>query len=151
MSTEIIIRKAQFSDIDSVLAIEQESINSWTYDQFIQELNNKFSLFIVAQSNNSVIGYAVAWKISDEIQINSISVKKNFRKQGIGNKLLAEIIKNDADKVYSTAVLDVKSKNTEAINFYTNNGFTKTGIRKNYYNNDNDDAVLMEKILQHED
>ena len=148
MTTEIIIRKAQFTDIDSVLEIEQESINSWSYDQFIQELNNKFSVFFVAESNNSIIGYAVAWRVADEIQINSISVKKSFRKQGIGSKLLAEIIKNDSGKVCSRAILDVRSNNMEAINFYTDNGFTKTGIRKNYYNDD--DAVLMEKILQNE-
>ena len=149
MPTEIIIRKAQFTDIDSVLEIEQESINSWSYDQFIQELNNEFAVFIVAETNNGIAGYAVAWRVADEIQINSISVKKNFRKQGIGSKLLAEIIMNGTDRVYSAAILDVRSKNTDAIKFYTNNGFTKTGIRKNYY--DNDDAVLMEKILQDED
>jgi len=149
MTTEIIIRRAQFSDIDSVLEIEQESINSWSYDQFIQELNNKFAVFLVAVSNNSIIGYAVAWRVADEIQINSISVKKSFRKQGIGSKLLAEIFMNDSDKVYSRAIIDVRSKNTEGINFYTDNGFTKTGIRKNYYSDD--DAVLMEKLLQNED
>ncbi|MCL2155418.1 MAG: ribosomal protein S18-alanine N-acetyltransferase [Leptospirales bacterium] len=143
------IRKAQLTDIDSVLEIEQESINSWSYDQFIQELNNKFSIFLVAESNNSIVGYAVAWRVADEIQINSISVKKSFRKQGIGCKLLAEIIKNDSDKVYSRAMLDVRSNNIEAINFYTYNGFTKNGIRKNYYNDD--DAILMEKILRNED
>jgi ribosomal-protein-alanine N-acetyltransferase len=149
MPLETIIRKAQFTDIDSVLEIEQESINSWSYDQFIQELNNEFAVFLVAESNNNVIGYAVAWRVADEIQINSISVKKNFRKQGIGSKLLAEIIKNDTNRVYSRAILDVRSKNMEAINFYTDNDFTKTGLRKNYYNDD--DAILMEKILQNED
>jgi len=146
MPTEIIIRSAQFTDIDSVLEIEHESINSWSYDQFIQELNNKFAVFIVAETNNGIAGYAVAWRVADEIQINSISVKKNFRKQGIGSKLLAEIIMNGTDRVYSAAILDVRSKNTDAIKFYINNGFTKVRIRKNYY--DNDDAVLMEKLLQ---
>ena len=145
MPLNITIRKAQFTDIDSVLKIEQESINSWSYDQFIQELNHKFSIFLVAEIENDIAGYAVAWKVADEIQINSISVKKNFRKQGIGSKLLAEIIINDSDKVYSRAILDVRSKNIEAISFYTDNGFTKNGIRKNYYKDD--DAVLMEKIL----
>jgi ribosomal-protein-alanine N-acetyltransferase len=149
MTTEIIIRKTQFSDIDSVLEIEQESINSWSYDQFIQELDNKFAIFLVAENKNSIVGYAVAWRVADEIQINSISVKKNFRKQGIGSKLLAEIIKNDTDKVYSRAILEVRNRNTEAIKFYTDNGFIRNGIRKNYYNND--DAILMEKLLQNED
>ena len=146
MPLKITIRNAGFSDIDSVLEIEHESINSWTYDQFVQELSNKFSVFIVAEIESNVVGYAVAWRVADEIQINSISVKKSLRKQGIAGKLLAEIITDDADKVFSRVVLDVRSKNTAAINFYTDNGFTKNGIRKNYYKDD--DAVLMEKILQ---
>ena len=145
MKQKITIRKALFIDIDSVLMIEQESINSWSYDQFIQELNNEFSIFLVAEIENTIAGYAVAWRVADEIQINSISVTRSLRKQGIGSKLLAAIIMNDSDRVYSLAVLDVRSKNTEAINFYTDNGFTKTGTRKNYYKDD--DAVLMEKIL----
>ena len=149
MPTGIIIRKAEFTDIDSIFKIEEESINSWSYDQFIQELSNEFSIFLAAEIENSIVGYAAAWRVADEVQINSISVKKNFRKQGVGGRLLAEIIKDDHDKVYSRAILDVRSKNIEAINFYTDNGFTKTGIRKNYYNDD--DAVLMEKILQNED
>ena len=143
--TQIIIRKAQFTDIDSVLRIEQESINSWSYDQFVQELNNNFAIFLVAENDNTIIAYAVAWKVADEIQINSISVAKSFRKQGIGSKLLSAVIINDSDKPCACAILDVRSKNTEAINFYTDNGFIKTGIRKNYYKDD--DAVLMEKIL----
>jgi ribosomal-protein-alanine N-acetyltransferase len=143
--TQIIIRKAQFTDIDSVLRIEQESINSWSYDQFVQELNNNFAIFLVAENDNTIIAYAVAWKVADEIQINSISVTKSFRKQGIGSKLLSAVIINDSDKPYTHAILDVRSKNIDAINFYTDNGFIKTGIRKNYYKDD--DAVLMEKIL----
>jgi len=146
MTQKIAIRKAGFADIDPVFKIEQESINSWSYDQFIQELSNEFSIFLVAESENTIVGYAVAWRVADEIQINSISVKKSCRKQGIGSKLLAEIIMNDSDKVYSRAILDVRSKNTPAINFYTDNGFTKTGIRKNYYKDD--DAILMERLLQ---
>ena len=145
MPTGIIIRRAQFTDIDSIFKIEKESINSWSYDQFIQELSNEFSIFLAAVSENSIVGYAVAWRVADEVQINSISVKKIFRKQGIGSRLLAEIIKDIPDKVYSRAILDVRSRNIEAINFYAYNGFTKNGIRKNYYNDD--DAILMEKIL----
>jgi len=142
---EIIIRKAQFTDIGSVLEIEQESIGSWTYDQFLQELKLEFSIFLIAELQNSVAGYLIAWKVSDEIQLNSIAVKKDLRKKGIGNRLLSELTLNDSEKKYSSIFIEVRSRNSDAVNFYTDNGFTKTGVRKNYYNDD--DALLMEKKL----
>jgi len=142
---EIIIRKAQFTDIGSVLEIEQESIGSWTYDQFLQELKLEFSIFLIAELQNSVAGYLIAWKVSDEIQLNSIAVKKDLRKKGIGNRLLSELTLNDSEKKFTSIFIEVRSRNSDAVNFYTDNGFTKTGIRKNYYNDD--DALLMEKKL----
>jgi len=142
---EIIIRKAQFTDIESVLEIEQESIGSWSYDQFLQELKLEFSIFLIAEYQSSVAGYLIAWKASDEIQLNSIAVKKDLRKKGIGNRLLSELTLNDSEKKYSSIFIEVRSRNSDAVNFYTDNGFTKTGVRKNYYNDD--DALLMEKKL----
>ena len=139
------IRKALFTDIDHILEIEQESINSWTSTQFIQELSNSFSTFLVCEYNNSIAGYIIVWKVADEIQLNSIAVKRSFRKQGIGSRLLSEVCKDDSDRSFTSVFLEVRSGNSDAIRFYTDNGFTKTGLRKKYYNDD--DAVLMEKKL----
>jgi len=141
----VIIRKAMFNDIESVLEIEQESVNSWTYNQFLQELNHKFSLFLVAEYDGLTAGYMIAWKVAEEIQLNSIAVKKSLRRQGIGNKLLSEINQHDPDRIYSSIFLEVRSRNIDAIKFYTDNGFTVTGVRKNYYYDD--DALLMEKKI----
>ncbi len=142
---EIHIRKAEFTDIESVLEIEQESIGAWSYDQFLQELKLEFSIFLIAEYNGAAAGYLTAWKAADELQLNSIAVKKDLRKKGIGNKLLSELILNNSDKKYASIFIEVRSRNIDAINFYTDNGFTKTGVRKNYYNDD--DALLMEKKL----
>jgi len=143
--TEINIRKARFTDIESVLEIEQESISSWSYNQFLQELNNEFSSFLICEYDNSIAGYIIAWMVSDEIQINSIAVKKSLRKHGIGSKLLSAVINDNSGKLFSSVFLEVRSLNTDAISFYIDNGFTKTGLRKKYYIDD--DAVLMEKKL----
>lgn len=143
--TEIIIRKAQFTDIESVLEIEQESISAWSYNQFLQELNNEFSSFLICEYNNVIAGYIIAWMVSDEIQINSIAVKKTLRKHGIGSKLLSAVITDKSGRFFSSVFLEVRSLNTDAISFYIDNGFTKTGLRKKYYIDD--DAVLMEKKL----
>ena len=143
--TEINIRKAQFTDIESVLEIEHESISSWSFNQFLQELNNEFSSFLICEYTNIIAGYIIAWKVSDEIQINSIAVKKALRKHGIGSKLLSAVINNNSGRSFSSVFLEVRSMNNDAISFYIDNGFTKTGVRKKYYIDD--DAVLMEKKL----
>ncbi len=143
--TEFNIRKAHFTDIEPILEIEQESINSWTPNQFINELSNEFSTFLVCEYNYSITGYIIAWKVADEIQLNSIAVKKSFRKHGIGSKLLSAVCEADSGRSFTSVFLEVRSGNNDAISFYTDNGFTKTGLRKKYYNDD--DAVLMEKKL----
>lgn len=141
----ITIRKTTFSDIETIHMIEKESINSWTYDQFLQELNYEFSVFLAAECEGSITGYIVAWKVAGEIQINSIAVSRIYRKHGIGSMLLAAITEDDPCKTYSSIFIEVRSTNIDAMNFYIDNGFTKTGLRKNYYGED--DAVLMEKKL----
>lgn len=141
----IIIRYAQLSDIQSVYEIEQESIKSWTVDQLIHELNNNFSLFLVAESEKTVYGYLIAWKVADEIQLNSIAIRKSSRREGIATRLLAELHPDQVSSKYKKIYLEVRSRNSDAISFYMKNGFIKTGIRKNYYQDD--DALLMEKTI----
>ena len=97
----------------------------------------------MAEFEDKVIGYIIAWKVADEIQLNNIAVSGHYRRQGVGYLLLSEISKKE--NIFSSIVLEVRSRNITAINFYTDNGFTKTGIRKNYYTDD--DALLMEKKL----
>ncbi len=143
--TKIIIRKALFTDIESVLEIENESIGSWTYNQFLNELKNEFSCFLICEYESIIAGYIIVWKVSDEIQLNSIAVKKSFQRHGIGRKLLSAVIEETSRQPFSSIFLEVRSRNIDAINFYIDNGFTKTGLRKKYY--DDDDAVLMEKKL----
>ncbi len=139
----IIIRRAAFTDIEQVYEIERESIASWSYNQFVSELGNTFSLFYVAEYDSVIAGYIIAWTAADEMQINSIAVKKDLRKQGIGLMLLNEISRGNTLIRPVKVFLEVRSRNTDALRFYINNGFTKIGSRKNYY--PDDDAIIMEK------
>ena len=141
----ITIRKAAFSDISYVLEIEQENIRSWTHDQFTEELARNFSVFIVAETEGVIAGYAIAWIVADELQLNSIAVKNSLQGNGIGRMLLEGLEAESRDGAASVILLEVRSRNTGAIDFYMKNGFMKTGRRKNYYGDD--DAILMEKKI----
>jgi len=140
------IRNAVFTDIEQVCTIEAESINSWTYNQFLEEITREFSRFIVIEDSGIITGYVIAWIIADELQINSIAVKKEYRRKGLGKNLLDHIIYSNKSDNISCAYIEVRRTNIEAIHFYKSYGFIETGIRKKYYGVD--DAILMEKKLK---
>ena len=141
-----ILRKAVFTDITQVCEIEAESINSWTYSQFTEELDRAFSCFIVAEESGIITGYIIAWIITGEVQINSIAVKKDHRRTGLGTKLLDYLIRQNRSADITSVFIDVRKKNTGAVSFYKFYGFVETGIRKKYYGDD--DAILMEKRIK---
>ena len=141
----ITIRKATFSDIGHILEIEQENIRSWTQGQFTEELARNFSVFIVAETEGVIAGYAIAWIVADELQLNSIAVKNSLQGNGIGRMLLEGLEAESRNGAVCVILLEVRSRNTGAIDFYIKNGFIKTGRRKNYYGDD--DAILMEKKI----
>ncbi len=140
-----VIRKALFTDLAQVYAIENDSIKSWTLNHFTEELNRNFSFFIVAETEGVIAGYAVAWLVADELQLISIAVNKTMRRTGIGKLLLNELIKFSISNSLTSILVEVRSKNSGAVSFYSGNGFMITGNRKNYYGND--DALLMEKKI----
>ncbi|MFW5770212.1 MAG: ribosomal protein S18-alanine N-acetyltransferase [Spirochaetota bacterium] len=141
----VIIRNAGVDDIEDVHTIEMESFESpWNYKNILHELNLQFSIFIVACINEDVAGYAIAWQVQNEIQLNKIAVKRNYKRQGIGKRLLEKII-DISDPPVTRVFLEVRETNAEAQLFYRKLGFTTTGFRKDYYKTDN--AILMEKRL----
>lgn len=141
-----IFRTATADDIEAVYAIELEGHARWNRRQFADELGLNFSRVYVIEEGGDVIGFAVAWTIADEIQLNNIGIRKDHRLRGLGSRLLEHIISfarktNEPVKIF----LEVSSLNTVAQAFYRKNGFVETGRRSNYY--DNVDAILMERVL----
>ncbi len=139
------IRPAAPGDLKAVYEIEQAGSRLWKPEQFTHELDIPFSLFIVAAHGISIIAFAVAWDVRDELQILNIGVLPEYRRMGIGVALLNDIITraDSAKKVY----LELREKNDAANHFYNTCGFVQIGLRKNYYPDDN--AILMEKVINH--
>ncbi len=140
---QYIIRKALPGDIDEIYRIEQDSSALWKRDFFVREFKTDFSCFLVAKYKKRIIGFAVAWLVSNEIQLNNIAVEREFRGIGIGEKLIEQIVEISAMRKPFKILIELKEKNISAYKFYIKLGFTKTGLRKDYYNDDN--ALLMEK------
>jgi [ribosomal protein S18]-alanine N-acetyltransferase len=140
------IRYATHADIEAVFSIETGIFQTpWSYSSIESELTTSFSRFSVALYDNAVIGYAVAWEVSGEIQLNHIAVEKKYRRYHIGSALIDFLIASLKPNGAIKLLLEVRAKNTGARMFYKNLGFTENGIRHNYY--PNDDAILLEKDI----
>ncbi len=143
----ILIRNARTSDLDTVCSLENEWMQSpWSRTGFENELSNSFSRFVVAETEEGIAGYAVAWEVCDEIQLNRIVVRGDRRRRGLGRALLDYIILELSPPGDRRVLLEVRARNEAARSFYRTAGFVETGLRKQYY--EDDDAVLMERTIR---
>lgn len=131
-------------DIDSVIDISSLSFAiCWSKDSYIQELSNPIAKYFVAKIDNNVVGFVGTWIVLDESHITNIAVHPNYRKQGIASKLLNELLhycKNQGCVAYT---LEVRSSNIAAKSLYEKHNFKQDGIRKGYYEDNKEDAILM--------
>ncbi len=137
------IETMQISDLNSIADILLTDFDDfWTYSVFKSELQNPNSTYIVAKSNNLVVGFAGIWQSVDDIHITNIVVKKDHRYNGIGKMLLNKLIAICKFKKTTSITLEVNSQNIPAIKLYETFGFKNVGIRKKYYNG-TEDAIIM--------
>lgn len=140
----ILINKMTNEDLEKIKNnLSKEFDDFWDYEILKEELNSRTSKYIVAKkSNNIIVGFAGIKIILDEAEIMNIVTKKEERHQGIGKLLLNEIIKISKENNIYLINLEVNAKNTIAINLYKKYNFKEVGLRKKYYNGQ-DDAILM--------
>jgi len=141
---ELLFRMMVRADIAQVLRIERTSFSSpWSKESFEAELKKAIGFSTVAVIRKKIVGYVMGWHIGDEIHIANIAVHPEWRRQGIGEKLIQKALTNQ-DGV-ACARLEVRRSNRAALALYQKLGFVQVGIRKNYYAQEGEDAVLMEK------
>ena len=150
LQDSIVIRKMTLTDLPQVEVLERLSFSHpWPAGSFEYELkHNAFSTCLVAVDTRvpfqkSLIGTIVAWRIADSLEIGTIAVHKDFQHQGIGRNLLAHaILQSQTDKV-TEVILEVRQSNVAALKLYLGLGFEIVGIRPGYYEDNNEDALLL--------
>ena len=144
----MIIELLNTDDLEQVVAIENESFSKpWSTQYFLQELNkNDLSEIYVLKEGDEVIGYGDLWYMFENCDLTKICIKKEYRHQGYGNKLLKHLLRIAREKGCEFMHLEVDVMNNEAITLYKNNQFEVVRTRKNYYEN-GDDAYDMLKSL----
>ena len=130
-------------DVDLITEILQSQFDEfWTPSILETEILNSDSTYIVAKTNQEVVGFAGLWDDTYNMHITNIAVKKTYRNKGIGDKLLKKLMQITKEKSKETITLEVNEQNTIAQKLYLKNGFKIMGKRKKYYNGI-DDAIIM--------
>lgn len=139
------IRKMLISDVDEVYRIENQSFfEPWSKKNLLNDLEqNSILEHFVYEESGKVSAFYIISHVLDELEIFTIAVDKEYRKKGIGSKLLEHMIKSAKEKKIRQIRLEVSTKNEAAINLYEKFGFKKMGVRKNYYQKTGEDAYNM--------
>lgn len=141
------ILSLKLEHIDSVLKIDTLCFPTpWSRESFEREIEtNKFARYVVAKKDGIVIGYAGMWLILDEGHITNIAVHPEYRGISAGNALLESLIEICKIESVTSITLEVRKSNSIAQNLYKKYGFIEQGLRKGYYGDNKEDAIIMWK------
>lgn len=140
----MIIRKMTESDLPEVCAIENETFSDpWSEKDFRDSLLDDKNGYLVAVIDEMVAGYCGCWGIAGEGDIYNVAVKKEFRRQHVGEAMLKTLIQQCIDRGITSFTLEVRASNEPAIRLYQSLGFKAEGIRRDFYTNPKEDAVIM--------
>jgi ribosomal-protein-alanine N-acetyltransferase len=134
------------ADLDTILAIELESfVNPWTREMYLADLENHGVSFcyVVRDASQRVVGYCSFWRVLDELHVNNVAVAPAYRGMGAGTALMREVLREGARMGARRATLEVRRSNEAARRLYERLGFTVTGIRRGYYTNPVEDALIL--------
>jgi len=131
--------------VDEVHAIEEATFATpWSRDSIEREVaGNMCARYLVICEEGHVLGYAGMWLVMDEAHITNVAIRADKRGLGLGEKLMRALVQLAADSGMNWMTLEVRASNTAAQNLYKKLGFFNVGRRKNYYEDNHEDAVLM--------
>ena len=161
------------ADIGQVVEIERESFpTTWPHTAYRRELANQLARYLVvvdrthapvtppperrrflldffrrgdqpAPTSDYIVGYVGVWLMVDEAHIVAIAVRQAYRGRGLGESLLAEAIELALGNHQENVTLEVRRSNTAAQNLYEKFRFLKVGVRRRYYSDNGEDAIIM--------
>lgn len=139
------IRKMIKEDIEQVYQIELLSFSvPWSKESLLYELEqNLFAKYIVVESEGQIIGYCGLWVIMEDAQITNIAVHPDYRGLNIGESLLKFAVQLSKEMKAKRITLEVRVSNHVAQSLYKKVGFVTGGIRKRYYTDNQEDALIM--------
>ena len=132
--------------IDDVLAVEEASFSHpWTREMYLSELENRgvSFCFFAREESGRVVGFCSFWRVLDELHINNLAVLPDVRREGIASALLARVLQEGASLGARRATLEVRRSNEPARLLYERFGFSIAGVRRAYYSDPIEDALIL--------
>ncbi len=132
--------------IDDIIKLEEAAYGShhWSKESFLNEINNELAHYWCAFDNaGTLTGYAGCWQILEEAHITTIAVSPEYRRRKIGEALLKTIVDDCYKNMVKYITLEVRVSNLPAEKLYEKYGFKSLGVRKGYYQDNNEDALIM--------
>jgi [ribosomal protein S18]-alanine N-acetyltransferase len=141
----VVERVTSSQDLSGLLAVEHASFhNPWTREMYIAELQNPDACLLVAKDDEGrVVGFCGFWRVLDELHINNLAVLSEHRRQGIASKILSRVFAEGRRAGASRATLEVRRSNEIARRLYERFGFTVAGVRRGYYRDPVEDALVL--------
>ncbi len=141
----VILRPMRLEDIEHVSRLERRCYTlPWSSSAYATEVGNPSAYYTVAtEMDNTILGYAGMWVIMDELHITTIAVDPIQRGRKIGERLLLDLIEEGMARGAERATLEVRERNIVAHNLYLKYGFEDVAVRKNYYSDNGENAVIM--------
>ena len=144
MVNNLVIEEMKVDDIDGVFEVEKSCFEDYgSKDSFKKELSNNLAKYLVAKVDGKIAGYVGIWFVVDEGHITNVAVHEDYRGKKIGDKLINELVQVCKDNKIVSMTLEVRASNKIAQNLYRKYGFKMAGIRKEYYSNNKEDAIIM--------
>ena len=135
-------------DLRKIAEMEREIFpDAWSEASLADTLKQKSTVIITAKKDRELIGYLIASLVPEEGEILRIAVRKEFRRQGAAGHMILELENVCEETDVHKLMLEVRESNQDAISFYKEKGFTEDGLRKDYYTDPAEDAVLMSREL----
>jgi len=146
-SLEIVRAREEY--IDDIMTVENLSFKiPWSRQSITDEfLHNEKAVYFCALIKGRAVGYAGMWQVCDEGHITNIAVHPEFRRSGIGSALMEALIAEADRRGLAALTLEVRKSNHSARSMYEKYGFKDGGMRKAYYADNNEDAIIMWKRL----
>ena len=148
-SLNINIRSVNTDDIEQIYEIEKTSYGKhhWSKQAFLKELTNNYTIFYAAEliknTEKTIVGYISMWKVGSEGHITTLAVHDLYKRQHIADILLYNLIKIAVQNNVKWLTLEVRASNTPAIKLYTKHKFKQLGLRKKYYQDNDEDALIL--------
>ena len=140
----MILREMLVDDLDQVMEIEEELFSvPWTKEGFLTFLMKENGMFLVVEEKDRILGYCGLLTVLDEGDVTNVAVRKDRQREGIGNFLMESMIRLAEESGITMIHLEVRAGNETAIRLYERQGFVRDGLRKGYYTDPTEDAVLM--------